>query len=247
MMVLILLVSGNYMNAQSTNDSTDKPFISTLVDFSYVNFDLDFFKFSSDEYIISHLGNGTLKLDKNDYLSMEYTISHVWMNNSSYITPGDFSFFYKHNFYSKKYLNSGFQGVATKFKFVLPTGKSELLSGLDNWVFEPSLYYGWLLKNKRFFVTNHLRYHFSIGHLPNTTRSKPYIRYEASFGYESNKFWVAATVDNRMYMDSYIILLKSKIGYKLHKKASLYTAYTAQVYGKQIYEYYFNMGYFVIF
>jgi len=246
MIIFLQTLSGNHLFAQSADDDTDKPFISTLVDFSYINLELDFINYDTHEYIISQLGNGTLKLDKNDYLNMEYNISHSWINNSSYVVPGDFSFLYYHNFYSKKYLKSGFQGLSTKMKLVFPTGKSELLSGLDNWIVEPSVYYGWLLKNKKFFVVNHLRYHFSIGHLPQTIRTKPYIRFEPSFGYESHKFWTSITMDNRIYTDelSYIMFVKAKFGLKINKMTSIYTALTLQSYGSHIYNYYLNFGYF---
>ena len=244
-----LLFFTNTVNAQNYEQNDVESVRSTLVNFSYTEFNLDFYKFNNTQYLLSQTGNGTLKLNENNFLNLEYNISNAWLNNSNYVVPGDFSFSYTYNYYGKNYLNKGFQGIATKMKIIIPTGKSEYLSGLGNWIVEPSIYFGWRLKNDKIYFAYKLRANFSIATLPNTLKSTPYARYESIIGYENDKFWVASTGDSRLTFDDgeYNLLLKLESGLKLNKSNGVFTSFTYSVIGVLFYEYYLNFGYYKTF
>jgi len=239
----------NITVAQGLFNQERKPVRSTLVNFSHIEFNLDFYQFNTNQSLPSQTGNGTLKVNENNYLNLEYNISNAWLNNSNYIIPGDFNFSYIHNIYSKNYQKEGFQGGSIKIKMILPTGKSEYLSGLDNWIIEPQIYFGWKLKNNKIYFANRLRANFSIAHLPGIPKSAPFIRYEPILGYENDKFWLASTIDNRYIMDSrkYILFLELEMGLKFNQSNGIFSSATYRVFGELFYEFYLSFGYYKTF
>ena len=244
-----IVTTSNQSFAQDAIIKEDVAVRSSLYNFSYTEFNLDFYKFNSTQYLLSQTGNGTLKVNEKNYINFEYIISNAWLNNSNYIVPGDFSFSYIHSFYAKNYLSSGFQGVSATIKMILPTGKLEYLSGLDNWIIEPSIYFGWKLRNDNIYFAHKLRAIFSISALPETPKIDPYGRYEAILGYENDKFWIASTSDSRLTLNDwdYVLLLKLEYGLKLNKSNGIFTSVTYRVFGELFYEYYLNFGYYKTF
>jgi len=247
--LFFLSMSNNIVFAQDTLQLNNSTIKSSLYNFSYVNFNLDFYKFNNTQYLLSQTGNGTLKINEKNFLNLEYNISNSWINNSNYIIPGDFSVSYTYNFYAKNYLKKGFQGIASSIKMILPIGKREYLTGTENWILEPSIYFGWRLKNKKIYFANKLRANFSIAKLPNTPKTKPFGRYEVIMGYENDKFWIATTSDSRLTLDEwqYVLLLKVEYGLKINKLNGVFTSFNSRVFGELFYEYYLNVGYYKTF
>ncbi|NME72092.1 hypothetical protein [Flammeovirga aprica] len=236
----------NFLSAQQENGMTAVR--STLYNFSYIDFNMDFYKFASDQYLLSHTGNGTLQLSGQSFLNLEYNFSNSWQDNFSFMTMGDFSVTYTRNFYSKNYQKGGFQGVATSLKVILPTGKSKYLSGFDNWILEPSVYFGWKLHNHKNYIASKFRLNFPLATLPDAFPSIPFGRYEATFGYEDQNLWVASTIDNRLTLDhwEYNLLHKFELGVKLDKTNGVFGSTTNRIIGEGFYEYYINFGYYKV-
>jgi len=249
----IILFFGIILN--NTSFAQDEPIPSkeairsTLFNYSYVEFNLEYYNFNSSEHLLSQTGTGLLKVNKNAYFAMQYDISTAWLNNSSYVSLGDLSFSFTRNFYSKKYHDPGFQGIATSLKLFVPTGTVEYLSGSENWKLEPSVYFGWIFKNRKNYFTNKLRVNFSMANSDNVPKSKTLVRYEATLGYENDKFWIASTADNRLFIDNseYYLLGKIEFGYKFNASNGLFTSFISSIIGDYFYEYYFSLGYYKTF
>jgi len=247
--LILILLFNNTINAQDYEENDIESVRSTLIDFSHIEFNLEYYQFNTNQYLLAQTGNGTLKVNENNYLNIEYNISNAWLNNSNYIVPGDFSLSYIHNIYAKNYQKTGFQGVSIKLKMVLPTGKSEYLSGGDNWIFQPQIYFGWKLKNDKMYFANRFRTSFSIAHLPNIPTLSPYVRYEAILGYENNTFWLASTIDNRFRMDNqkYNLFLKLEMGVKFNRSNGIFSSITYRMVGELYFRHYLNLGYYKTF
>jgi len=248
-LLLFFALSTIKLNAQDLIDQQKKSVRSSLYNFSYVDFNIDFYDLGKKRYLLSQTGNGVLKVNNNNYLNLEYNISNSWFNNTNYLTAGDFHFAYIHNFYTKNYLDKGFQGISTKIKVIIPTGKSEYSTGFDNWILEPLVYAGWKLKDKKTYFLYRVRLNFSISPLPGLESTSPYIRYEPIMGYENDKFWIASTGDNRLTLDNweYTFLFKTEIGLKLSDFNGIFASINYRIIGDYYYKYYISCGYYKTF
>ncbi|MBB3699430.1 hypothetical protein KMW28_25100 [Flammeovirga yaeyamensis] len=228
------------------NNRKDLMLKSSLYDLSYIDFNIDVYQFDAEQYLVSQTGNTLLQLNQSSFLNLEYNISNAWDHGISTTTMGDFSVSYSKNHYSKNYQKAGFQGVATSVKMILPTGNLKYLSGFDNWIIEPSVYFGWKFKNKKNYFASKIRTNIPFAPLPEAPLSFSYGRYEAIIGYEDYNFWLATTLDNRITFDHYhyTLLCKLELGIKLDTTNGLFASTTNRLIGKFYYQNYINFGYY---
>ncbi|MCG8581482.1 MAG: hypothetical protein MI866_16275 [Bacteroidales bacterium] len=243
---LMLIISHTALHAQQSEkaERTQMP----LLYYSYMDSFFEVYRYNSHQSQLSFTSNGTIKLSTSHYLNIEFILCNTLDNDHNSFTVGDLSLTYSRNFYSDHFLDNGFQGFNTAFKIILPTGKSKYLSGFDNWIIEPSIYYGWIFKNSHLFVTNKLRLFTSLGCIGEVKKIHSYIRYEPKFGYENNNFWLSFHPDLRVLINPLqrSLLLGLEAGLKLTSKTGIILNYKKNITDVRFYDRYFALGYYII-
>ena len=220
---------------------------STLFYYSFFDINTDYYVFEDLEQLAVST-NGSISFWQNAFLNIELSLFNNWQNNKHTVTPGDFSFTYTQNFYSSKFKESGFQGLAPSLKLIAPTGRAEFGSGFDNWILEPAILYGWLLKDIRFFITSRMRANFSIGRINNASVSDAYVRFEPRAGFENERFWASLIPDYRLiFKDTRsTLLLKYEGGLKINDKSGIGLFFSHRVIGSDFTMSNLNFSYYRI-
>ena len=232
--------------AQDDSDEVDV-IQSTLFYYSFFDVNLDYYNFEGLEQLALS-SNGAISLGATSFLNIELALFNNWQTNQTTFTPGDFSFTYTKNFYSPKFKESGFQGIAPALKLITPTGRAEFGSGFDNWILEPAVLYGWLLKDSRFFITNRARVNFSVGQINEAPVSDAYLRFEPRAGFENERLWASLTPDYRLIFDDTrsTLLLKYEGGFKLNEKMGFGFSLLQRLTGSDFNRYNLNFNYYQI-
>ncbi|MCG8581224.1 MAG: hypothetical protein MI866_14985 [Bacteroidales bacterium] len=246
-LVIVLCFLPLFICAQKKEADAEK-LQSTLYYYSYIDGYVEFYKFNDKQFLQSFTTNGSIYLRKNSYLNLEFVLSNAWDDGAYNFTVGDMSVTYSYNKYSDKFLKTGFQGVTSSFKMILPTGKSEYLSGLDNWIIEPSVYYGWLLKDNRFFFTNKIRINTSVGSIGDAIVPDAYFRFEPRLGFENEDFWVDTTSDLRTSIESLktTVFMSLSCGYKVNSKTGWMFSFKKNINDKRFYNTYLSIGFYTL-
>lgn len=245
--ILATLVTGSKVTAQ-IEDFDDEHIQSSLVNFSRFNFNTEYYKFNQLTESLYLVANGTFELDEFSRVNVELIGTSYWNGGEQSYSLGDFSLSYARNFYSKMYFEGGFQGFTVALKTIFPTGNSENAGLFGHIMVEPSIYYSWLLKNEKFFISNQWRVFLPLIDVNKNNDPPMFLRYEPRFGYEDEKIWISMTLDNRFVFnrDSYVLFGRFDFGVKVTEKLGFNAFYTHRLIGDDLFEKYIGLGIYKI-
>lgn len=244
--LLLLLCFKSY--AQLVEDYDESHIESSLPNFSGFNVNTEFYNFNVSEKAFYLVGNGKIEFGDRDYVNIELIGASYRRDSQQHSTAGDFNISYTRNYYSKNFLDSGFQGVSPTLKIILPTGNADYAGLFGYWIVEPSVYYSWLLKNEKFFISHRWRAFLPLIDVKNVADPPQLIRFEPRFGYENNKFWISITLDNRIILNQgeYVLFYRLDGGIKLTKNSGFTIFFTQRIFNDVLFEKYAGIGYYHI-
>jgi len=243
--LLFILVDSVIMNAQ------DKDTLAKTSDIllyqSFGDYGAEFYKVDSRN---SFLDNHILfqpYVNNLNIFNIEFGIVNSYQEEGNFTTPGDLSLSYQRNFISKKYKSTGFQGIAVRIKFTLPTGKLDYYSGHDTWALEPLIGTQWLLENPDWFTSAQVRYYYSLSALPGKSPRFNFIWLEYFFGYENQKVFFILSPDYRFIPNNskHNLFLGIEIGYKVSSQIGIRSEFKPKVTGDEFYESLFLLGFYI--
>ena len=221
---------------------------SSLVNFSRISANLEYYEFNQLTEALYLVSNGTFELNDFSRVNIELIGTSYWNNGEQSYSLGDFSLTYARNFYSKMLFEEGFQGFTAALKSIFPTGDSENIGLFGHIILEPSLYYSWLLNNEKFFISNQWRMFLPLIDINNNDDPPLFLRFEPRFGYEDDNFWTSLTLDNRIVFnrDSYVLFSRLDFGIKVTEKLGFNAFYTHRLIGNVLFEIYTGIGFYTI-
>jgi len=251
-LLILLMLSFNLLVIEvyaQEEDYDDEHITSSLPNFSSFNINPEFYQFNSNESAYYLVSNGTFEFGNSDYLNIELVGAYYTRDGDQDFTLGDFSVTYAKNFYSKKHLSSGFQGITPSLKVIMPTGNPDFAGLFGYWIAEPSLYYSWLLKNEKLFFSNRWRAFLPAIEAKDAAEPPLFIRFEPRFGYENKKFWASVTLDNRYIInqEEFVLFYRLDGTYKLNESSGLTLFYTERIYNSVLFQHYTGLSFYYIF
>jgi hypothetical protein len=246
--LIVILTINSCLIAQDEDDIDVNHIESSLVNFSNINSNIEFYNFNSAQQSVQWVTNGTIEFGSSDYLNVEVIGTRHDTNGNSAIVLGDFSLAYTKNFYSGNYHDPGFQGWSPTLKFVIPTGNPNYPAIFGHWILEPSVKISWLLQDERFYVSARLRYNFPVSK-SNTWPEPPILlRFEPQVGFENLKFWTSIGLDNRMVFnqDEFVMFGRLDAGYKISDKTGVSAFYIENIYNLALFKTYAGIGGYLI-
>jgi hypothetical protein len=232
-MMCHVLIPGKAQQADSTIRFND-----ILIDDRFFDYGLEYYMIDSkSSFLENHFLYQPFINDKN-IVNLEFGIVSSFQENGNFTTPSDISISYQRNFESKKYGNTGFQGMAVKMKFIIPTGRDEYLSGFDSWTIEPLIETQWLFTNPSWFMSFQVRYNYSFTALPGKQPRYSFVRLDYFFGYENKQMWLFLQPDYRYIpsMSSHTLYLTIDGAYKLSSKFGIRAKLKPRLSGDEFYE-----------
>lgn len=168
-------------HTQAQKADTTTRYNDILINTRFIDYGLEYYVIDAkNSFLENHFIFQPIIDDKN-IINLEMGIVTSFQENGNHTTPSDLSISYQHNFESKKYENTGFQSVALKVKFKIPTGRDEYLSGFDSWTIEPLLGNQWLFTNPSWFMSFQARYNYSFAALPGKQPRYSFVRLDYFF------------------------------------------------------------------
>lgn len=245
---IFLLILGTNVYGQY-EDYDNEHIESSLPNFSGFHTNAEYYRFNEQERAVYLLINGNLEFGNSDYVNVELIGTRYRIDGSTHYSAGDFSISYTKNFYSRHFLDSGFQGVSPSLKVILPTGNADYTGLFGYWIVEPSLYYSWLLKNEKFFVSNRWRMFLPLIDVRDAGEPPEFLRFEPRFGYEDNRLWTSLTLDARVIFnqDEVVLFYRLDGGLKINDSSGLSAFYTERVVSSALFKVYAGIGYYYLF
>lgn len=232
-----------YVKAQD-NDYDEEHIASSLTNFSRFQSSIEFYDMNANENALYWVNNAKIEFGDRDYLNIELIGAYYQKDDAYLWTPGDFNVAYSRNYYSKNFSNSGWQGASTSLKLTIPTGNAELAGLFGHWILEPSVQYGWLLSDERFFIKNRWRVVVPIANAGNYNEPPGFVRFEPQFGYEDKNMWISATFDNRLVynMDAFVMFVRVDTGFKINDRMGINAFYTKRIKSDVLFNTYTGVG-----
>ena len=245
--VIILLFSTKLLSQVA--DFDQEHIESSLINFSKIDVSTEYYRFSELSEALYLVANGTIELNDISRLNIELSGTSYWNGGQLSFTAGDFNLAYSKNFYSNNLFDPGYQGLTASLKGIFPTGDSENPGLFGHFILEPSIFYSWLLKNEKFFISNQWRFFLPLIDANHNDDPPLFLRFEPKFGYESKKIWASITMDNRMVFnrDEYVLHGRLDFGLKLTDKFGITSFYTHRLVGNVLFERYAGLGIYNIF
>ena len=224
-------------------DSIEK-FNDVLQSFGFIQYDAEYYTIDSRNSLLEHHLIYQPFLNNVNIINIGFGLTHSFLEGNSHFLPADLDITYQRNFKANKYKQSGFQGVGTKLKLIIPTGKNEYYSGFDSWSIEPLVGTQWLLKNSNWLIASQIRYNYSFASLPAKKPRFSFLRIDFFIGYESNVFWVFFEPDYRFIpsRDRHNLFVSFDFGYKFLHKIGIHFTGKPRIIGTDFYESLYTLG-----
>ncbi len=215
-----------------------------LLYYGWMDFGPEYYRISSESSFVDyHLLYQPFLTDRNVF-QFEFGLVSSTLESGSYFTPGDLHLIYRHNLFSNKRKEPGYQGMGLSMKFTFPTGRKENLSGFNSWTIEPQVGAQWKLKNDNWLTSVALRYNYSFASTDEEDPREQFLRIDYEIGYENKLWWVFFEPDLR-YIPSKgnaTAYLALNTGLKMSRRTSLRLKYKPRVYGSDFFETFLNLG-----
>ncbi len=242
-----LLMCLAYCTINAQEQDSIKKTTDALFYYGYLEYDAEYYTIDSKTSFLEHHISYQPFISDINILSIELGIVNSFQEEGNYTTPSDLRLNYRRNFFSPQYGKQGYQGTTAGVKFIMPTGRSEYLSGFDSWSLEPIFGSSWRFENPVWSQGIQAKYFFSIASLPMKNARFDFLRLEYYIGFENKKNGIYFEPDYR-YIPSkgnHNFFLNTRYNINANSKLGFDISYKYRVLGDDFFEHLFDVGFYL--